>query len=82
MKETKESWAKRILIPFPHIHLPSVWFLKLDLPMNGHGEFAESLPFLFTRDLIYIDLQGLTVIFQKSIGNLAASSEVAKNTIG
>lgn len=49
--------------------------------MNGHGEFAESLPFLFTRDLIYIDLQGLTVIFQKSIGNLAASSEVAKNTI-
>ena len=41
--------------------------------MNGHGESAESLPSLFKRDLTYIDLQGLRVIFQKSIGNLAAS---------
>ena len=41
--------------------------------MNGHGEFAESLPSLLKRDLAYIDLQGLRVIFQKSIGNLATS---------
>lgn len=71
-KETKESWARRILISFPHIHLPWVWFLKLDLTVNGHEELPESLPSLFATDSTYIDLQGLTSIFPK--GNCQLSS--------